>query len=162
MRFDVVHPYDASLDTVLGAFFDEQLILEKNDRLGHRNVRVKELKRDDTAAKVVVERDMTSSVKVPGALAGFHREWNSVRQEEHWFRKDAAEWHCEFRVRIDGVPAKIQGIMQLKSAGSACTNHVSLDVRCEIPLLGKKIAQFLVEDSRYKMDQEYDATRGLI
>lgn len=162
MKFDVVHPYDASLDKVLGAFLDEQHIQEKNDRLGHRNVRVKELKRDDTAAKLVVEREMTSSVKVPATLSSFHREWNSVRQEEHWFRKDDSEWHCEFRVRIDGVPAKIQGNMQLKSAGAACTNHVTLDVRCEIPLLGKKIAQFLVDDSRYKMEQEYDATRGLL
>ncbi|WP_203143015.1 DUF2505 domain-containing protein [Marinobacter mangrovi] len=163
MKFDVVHPYDASLDTVLGAFFDEQHIQDKNDRLGHRNVQVRELKCDDTAGKIVVEREMTTSVKVPGALAGFHREWNAVRQEEHWFRKDQGEWHCEFRVRIDGVPAKIQGNMQLKGAGGeACTNHVSLDVRCEIPLLGKKIAQFLVEDTRIKIEQEYDATRGML
>lgn len=162
MKFDVVHPYDASLDRVLGAFFDEQHIQEKNDRLGHRNVQVKEIKRDDTAGKLVVEREMTTSVKVPATLASFHREWNSVRQEEHWFRKDDSEWHCEFRVRIDGVPAKIHGNMKLKSAGTVCTNHVSLDVRCEIPLVGKKIAQFLVDDSRYKMEQEYDATRGLL
>lgn len=162
MKFDVVHPYDVSLDEVLGAFFDEQHIQEKNNRLGHRNVRVTELKRDAAAGKLVVEREMTTSVRVPATLASFHREWNSVRQEEHWFRKDDSEWHCEFRVRIDGVPAKIQGNMQLKSVGAACTNHVSLHVRCEIPLLGKKIAQFLVDDSRYKMEQEYDATRGLL
>ncbi|WP_148863989.1 DUF2505 domain-containing protein [Marinobacter fonticola] len=162
MKFDVVHPYDVSLDKLLATFFDRQHIYAKNDRLGHRNVQVLELTRDDAAGKLVVEREMTTSVKVPATLTSFHRPWNSVRQEEHWFRKDDSEWHCEFRVRIDGVPAKIKGNMQLKSAGTACTNRVSLDVRCDIPLLGKKIAQFLVDDSRYKMEQEYDATRGLL
>ncbi|WP_111494726.1 DUF2505 domain-containing protein [Marinobacter bohaiensis] len=162
MKFDVVHPYEARLDTVLDAFFDENHIRAKNERLGHRNVAVRENQRDDSAGKLVVEREMTTSVKVPGALSAFHREWNSVRQEEHWFRKDATEWHCEFRVRIDGVPAKIHGNMQLKGNGAVSANHVSLDVYCDVPFLGKKIAQFLVDDMRYKLEQEYDATRGLL
>ncbi|MGP4845555.1 DUF2505 domain-containing protein [Marinobacter sp. 1Y8] len=162
MKFEVVHPYAAGLDDVLGVFFDEDTIHKKNQRMGNRNVNVAELKRDDAAGKLVVEREMTTSVKVPATLASFHREWNSIRQEEHWFRKDDNEWHCEFRVRIEGVPAKIHGNMRLHGSQSSCTNHVSLDVRCDIPLLGKKVAQFLVDDTRYKLEQEYDAIRGLL
>ena len=65
-------------------------------------------------------------------------------------------------LRIENVPAKIKGIMKLKGSGQQCTNHVSLSVRCDVPLLGKKVAKFLVEDSRAKIEREYQITRQLL
>ena len=162
MQLEINQPYEAGLDHVLAAFFDEHRIKEKNRQMGARNVRVVELTRDDLSAKLVVEREMMTSAEVPGILASFHREWNQVRQEEHWFRKDDGEWHCEFRVRIEHVPAKIQGIMKLTGSAERCTNHLSLNVRCDVPLLGKKVAMFLAEDSRAKIEQEYLTFRQLL
>ncbi len=162
MELELNHPYEAGLDHVLAAFFDENRIIEKNRKLGSRNVRVAELTRDDLSAKLVVEREMMTSAEVPGVLASFHREWNQVRQEEHWFRKNDGEWHCEFRVRIENVPAKIHGVMRLTGSPERCTNHVSLTVRCDVPFLGKKVAKFLAEDSRVKIEQEYSVNRELL
>mgnify|MGYP003155171872 CR=1 FL=1 len=162
MELEFEHPYNARLERVLGAFFDEQHIQEKNARLGSRNVRVPELARDESSGKLVVEREVTSALAVPGVLASFHREWNPVRQEEHWFRKSDSEWHCEFRVRIEGVPAKIKGMMRLMGEGETCTNLVTLNVRCDVPLLGKKIARFLADDSHARIEREYEATRQLL
>ena len=162
MELELRHSYDAGLDRVLGAFFDEAHIQEKNQRLGSRNVNIPELTRDDLSAKVVVEREMTASTEVPGILASFHKEWNRVRQEEHWFRKDDDEWHCEFRVRIDGVPAKIKGEMRLQGNGNRCINYVNLSVRCDMPLLGKKVARFLADDSHAKIEREYEVIRQLL
>ena len=130
MELELRHSYDAGLERVLGSFFDEAHIQEKNQRLGSRNVRIPELTRDDLSAKVVVEREMMASTEVPGILASFHKEWNRVRQEEHWFRKDDGEWHCEFRVKIEGVPAKIKGNMRLQGTEQACINYVTLNVWC--------------------------------
>lgn len=162
MQLEIEHFYNASLEQVLGAFFDEEHIREKNQRLGSRNVRVPELTRDELSAKVVVEREMMASTDVPGILASFHREWNQVRQEEHWFRKDDGEWHCEFRVRIEGVPAKIKGNMRLQGTDEDCINYVTLNVNCDVPLVGKKIARFLTDDSHTKIENEYRITRQLL
>ncbi|MBU2873618.1 DUF2505 domain-containing protein [Marinobacter salexigens] len=162
MELQLTHPYQVGIGRVLGAFFDKDHILEKNEFLGSRNVRVAELKKDDASAKLVVERQMTTSVEVPGMLSHFHREWNQVRQEEHWFRKSDCEWHCEFRVHIEDVPAKIKGVMRLEGTEEACTNHVTLNVRCDIPLLGKKISAFLREDSKVKMEREYETILQLL
>ena len=162
MELELRHPYEAGLTDVLSTFFNRDRILEKNAMLGARNVRVAELVRDEASAKLVIERQVTSSSEVPAMLASFHREWNEVRQEEHWFRKSDDEWHCEFRVRIEGVPAKIQGMMKLQGDDRACTNLVSLNVRCDLPLLGKKVAKFLAKDSRLKIEDEYAATRRLL
>lgn len=162
MQLTLEHPYDAGLDQVMDSFFCESLIHQKNEKLGSRNVRVAELHKDDSAGKLVVEREMTSSATVPGVLASFHREWNRVRQEEHWVKKDDAEWHCEFRVRIDGVPARIKGVMRLLGNGDRCINYVTLTVLCEVPFLGRKIAKFLAEDSHTKIVQEYEVIRQLL
>ncbi|WP_336365997.1 DUF2505 domain-containing protein [Marinobacter sp. C2H3] len=162
MELALTHPYPAGLDHVLKKFLDEGTILAKNARIGARNVRVVQKRQDEASAKLVVEREMTATVPVPGMLASFHREWNAVRQEEHWFQKDDGEWHCEFRVRIEGIPAKITGMMRLAGDSTACENQVTLNVRCDVPLLGKKIARFLMDDSRDKIEREYEATRALL
>lgn len=162
MELELTHPYEAGLERVLGAFFDNDLIQEKNVRVGNRNVKIAELTRDDLSAKLVVEREVASHHELPGILASFNREWHQVRQEEHWFRKDDGEWHCEFRVHVSGVPAKIKGNMKLQGSAGECTNYVTLNVRCDVPLLGKTIARFLLEDSRAKIEQEYQATRELL
>lgn len=162
MQLEMTHPYPASVGQVLDAFFDQSHILAKNERLGARAVRVIECLRDQDVGKLIVEREMTTTANVPGLLSGFHREWNSVRQEEHWFCEDAGEWHCEFRVQINQVPAKIQGYMRLQGEDQQCTNHISLTVQSDVPLLGKKIAQFLIEDMEHKIGQEHRVTRDLL
>lgn len=162
MQIELEHPYEASLERVLGIFFRKDHILEKNARLGSRNVCVPELVKDDVSAKLVIEREVTTSLEVPGILASFHREWNRVRQEEHWFRKSDEEWHCEFRVHIENVPAKIKGMMRLLGSEEQCTNHVLLSVRCDVPLLGKKVAKFLADDCHAKIEREYQATCQLL
>lgn len=162
MELQLTHPYEAGIERVLGAFFNTEHILERNARLGSRSVRVAELEQNEESAKLVVEREMTTSAEVPGILAGFHQDWNQVKQEEHWFRKSENEWHCEFRVHVQGVPAKIKGTMKLEGSEEACTNHVTLDVRCDVPLMGKKIAAFLREDSPAKIEGEYETIQQLL
>ncbi|MDX1755341.1 MAG: DUF2505 domain-containing protein [Marinobacter sp.] len=162
MELEVTHAYDSNLDRVLGAFFDEQHILQKNAEVGARNVHVDECTLLDQTGKLVISREVKSAQEVPGFLASFHREWNKVRQEEHWFRKDENEWHCEFRVHVEGVPAKIKGSMRLQGDQNNCINQVSLSVRCDLPLIGKKVAKFLLEDSRLKMDREHQVSNALL
>lgn len=162
MEVAMEHPYEAGIETVLGAFFDKQHILARNERLGCRNVRIVDLKRDDLTAKVVVERELALKMNVPGILSSVHRDWSQIRQEEHWFRKDANEWHCEFRVRIKGLPVRIKGNMQLQGDESRCTNLVTLDIYCDVPLLGKQIAGVVVDDTRSRIQQEYKAIRSLL
>lgn len=162
MELELTHAYNAGLEKVLGVFLDETFIQEKNQRIGSRNLRVTELHRDSESAKLVVERELSASAEVPGILAGFHKPWNRVRQEEHWFRKDDAEWHCEFRVRIDGVPAKIRGVMRLQGNVNASINYVTLTVSSDVPFLGPKIARFLAKDSHAKIENEYHITRELL
>ncbi|MFO7530739.1 MAG: DUF2505 family protein, partial [Marinobacter sp.] len=63
---------------------------------------------------------------------------------------------------IECVPAKIKGMMRLLGSGEECTNHVLLSVRCDVPLLGKKVARFLADDCHAKIESEYQEARQLL
>lgn len=156
------HEYSVGVDAVLAAFFSDMHIKAKNEELGARNVNIIELERDDVSGKLVITREMQSSFELPGILSSFHREWNKVRQEEHWVRKDDDEWHCEFRVFIESVPVKIKGNMRLQGSESGCSNEVSVAVRCDVPLLGKKIEKFVTDDLQLKIKQEHAVNQRLI
>ncbi len=162
MELTLEHSYDAGLDHVISQFFSEELILAKNEKVGARNVKVVDVKKDDASGKLVVEREMTASTEVPGVLASFHREWNEIRQEEHWVKKDDGEWHCEFRVKVEGVPAKIKGVMRVQGNGDRCINYININVKSDLPFLGKKIARFLADDTRTKINQEHEAIVSLL
>lgn len=162
MEIEMEHPYEAGIDAVLRALFDKEQILARNERLGCRKVRIVDLKQDDLTAKVVVERELDMKMNVPGILASVNRDWSQVRHEEHWFRKDENEWHCEFRVRIKGLPVRIKGTMQLQGDASRCRNLLSVDVYCDVPILGKQIAGVVAEDTRARIEQEYKAIRSLL
>jgi len=162
MELTLEHSYDAGVDHVISHFFSEDLILAKNAKLGARNVKVVDAQKDDAAGKLVVEREMKASTQVPGVLSSFHREWNEIRQEEHWVKKDDGEWHCEFRVKVEGVPAKIKGVMRVQGNGDRCINYININVKSDVPFLGKKIARFLADDTRTKINEEHEAIVSLL
>ena len=99
---------------------------------------------------------------MPGALRPFQQEWNVVEQEETWERQPDNSWRCDFRLKVEGVPARLAGRMHLTGDGQRATNRVSLAVRCDVPLLGRKVARFLAEDSEHKINREYQVIRALV
>ncbi|MFE8070867.1 DUF2505 domain-containing protein [Marinobacteraceae bacterium S3BR75-40.1] len=160
MEVQLEHPFEASPERLLDTFFDEKAIKAKNDALGYRNVRVVALERSEDTARLVVQREVQASAPIPSALKSFHQEWSSIEQEEHWERGSDGQWQCELRIRVKGVPVKLRGAMTLQEEGQRTTNCIRLKVDCNVPLMGKKIARFLAEDSRVKMDAEYEVLRN--
>ena len=162
MELELTHAYPIGVSQTIEAFFDRNHILARNEQVGARNVSLRTRTLEDESGKLVVERDMVATAEVPPALSGFHRTWNRVRQEEHWFRKDDAEWHCEFRVDIENIPAKIKGSMRLTGTETDTTNEIVLDVGCDIPMLGDAVTAFLIKDAAAKIEAEYRAAEKLL
>ena len=162
MEVQFTHKFEAGLASVLEAFFDQEHILRKNRELGYDSAKITRLERSADRVVLVVQRRMQPSVPVPGALRPFQQEWNAVEQEETWERQTDNSWRCDFRLRVEGVPARLAGTMQLTGDASCATNRVSLAVRCDVPLLGRKVARFLAEDSEHKINREYQVIRSLV
>ena len=59
-------------------------------------------------------------------------------------------------VTFRGVPVSIKGTMVLSGDAKGCTNTVVLDVTSSIPLIGKKLAEFVGETAAAEGQKEYE------
>jgi hypothetical protein len=84
--------------------------------------------------KVVV--DQTQGVEgIPGFAKKFVGESVNLVQTEHW--ADAESGTVE--VVIPGKPGEMRGTIRLAEAGGTTTEHVEMEIKVGIPLVGGKI-----------------------
>jgi hypothetical protein len=58
------------------------------------------------------------------------------------------------------VPVTVKGSMELRTEGGGCVNDVQLEVKCGIPLIGGKLADFVGGDAEKAVRAEYEFIRA--
>ena len=158
MKIKVVHPYPHDVETVFGLFHDPDFMKAKYLGIGGRNVEVLECAGSEGSYTVKVKREVPADV--PGLLKKFLNPWNSVVQSERWEGKSGGPWRCALEIDIAGVPVSIKGAMELRTEGGGCVNDVQLEVKCGIPLIGGKLADFVGGDAEKATQAEYEFIRA--
>ncbi len=158
MNINQTHQYSHDLDAVFSLFADQEFIAQKYTTLGARNFKAKTVKLEDTTLLVDTRREVPVSDDTPSVIKKFVGEWNRTRQKEEW-NKTADGWHCEFKVDISGVPARIKGKMHLRSTDDGCENQVSIEIKSSIPLVGDTLCRFIGENIDKLAQQEYKIIR---
>ncbi|MBU6950938.1 MULTISPECIES: DUF2505 domain-containing protein [unclassified Hahella] len=143
-------PYTAA--TVFSAFGAPHHIEEKQRFLGSRNIDIRQCEQTDSALDLKIIREVPA--EAPAMLRKFISEWNRVTQEEHW-RENAGEYRAQVKVDIQGVPVSINGEMRLYSEGEGSVHEVTLNFECRVPLVGKKLAEFVAAKSQETMQNEF-------
>lgn len=152
----IEHHFNASADRVFEALTSEQMCEGKWADAGARNVQIVE--QGDVAGR----RRMISTREVPINAPGFAKkvlgEWNLFEQNEEWDVEPDGDGvrHGKFRGDIKGAPISFVGNMVLRPEGDGCVNEINIDIEVRVPLIGKKIAAFVEEDSRKAADAERD------
>ena len=158
MKIKAVHQYAKDVESVFGLFHDPEFMQTKYVGIGARNVEVLESAGSDGRYAVKVKREVPADV--PALLKKFLNPWNSVVQSESWEGKTGGPWRCTFTIDIAGVPVTVKGAMELRAEGSGCVNDVQLEVKCGIPLIGGKLADFVGSDAEKAMQKEYEFIRA--
>jgi hypothetical protein len=148
------HPGHA-VEQVFAMYTDASYIETKYAEMGARKIQIDELAAsDDGGFKIRTRREMPADV--PGALKKFLGEWNKVIQTETWTAPAAdGTRSCRIEVQLKGVPVTIKGTLTLRPEGSGSVNDVALDITCRIPLVGRKLADFVGKNAASSMDDEY-------
>jgi hypothetical protein len=154
MEVKAKHIYDQSVDAVFKKFGNKTSIERKFKELGARNINVETCKLTKTSLVMVVNREIP--VNAPSLLKKFLGEWNLAHQEEHWKGIAGKSYQGNFKIGIKGVPVTITGKMVLTGDAKGCTNDVTLTIESGIPLLGKKLAEFVGQTSVAEMQREYE------
>ena len=158
MKIKAVHQYAKDVDTVFGLFHDPEFMKIKYAGIGARNVEVLECAGSDGRYTVKIRREVPADV--PGLLKKFLNPWNTVVQSESWEGEAGGPYRCAFGIDIAGVPVSAKGVMELRAAGGGCVNEVQLEIKCGIPLVGGKLADFVGGDAEKAIQAEYDFIRA--
>ncbi|MDQ5908807.1 MAG: hypothetical protein QG599_900 [Pseudomonadota bacterium] len=158
MKIKVLHHYNQDVDTVFSRFHDPDFMQEKYVGIGARNVEVLECSGSDGAYRIKVKREVPADV--PGLLKKFLNPWNTVVQSEHWEGKAGGPYRCQISLEISGVPVSLGGEMELRTQDGGCVNDVRIEVKCGIPLVGGKLADFVGSDAEKAIQAEYEFIRS--
>lgn len=109
MQVSVIHDYKEDLDTLLRYFSEEDLITEKYQKLGAKNVRVATLEETEDGFRVETQREMPANV--PAVLKSLLGSYNTIKQTESWHWQENEQLVCKLQIEILGVPATIEGQM---------------------------------------------------
>ena len=147
------HSYTQDVDTVFKHFCDSEKVQSKHQALGARNINLAQFDASETSLNVIIEREVPADV--PKAMKKFLSDWNMVKQTEAWTGTPGKGYTCNIEVDIHGVPVTIKGTMELVPEGEGCLNNVYLEIKCGIPLVGKKLADLVGGQSKKSMREEY-------
>lgn len=160
MKIKALHQYSKDVDTVFGLFHDPAFMKAKYEGIGARNVAVPECAGGEGRYTVKIKREVPADV--PALLKKFLSPWNTVTQSETWEGTAGGPYRCTFEIDIAGVPVTAKGAMELRTQGEGCVNDVQLDVKCGIPLVGGKLADFVGSDAEKAIQAEYEFIRDAL
>ena len=158
MKIKALHQYNQSVDRVFSLFHDPDFMKEKYAGIGARNIQVVECAGSEGSYRIKVQREVPADV--PALLKKFLKPWNTLVQCEQWEGQAGGPYRCKLGIQISGAPVSIGGEMELRTQGDGCVNEVRLDVKCGIPLVGGKLADFVGADAEKAVQAEYEFIRG--
>lgn len=153
MRVTARHEYLAGTEAVFALFTDPAEIESKHRAIGARHISIHKCERSMARAHVEFQRDMP--VTVPAILKTFLQPWNTIHQTESWSRESGRVYAACVAIDIDNVPVSVHGTMRLAPTGSGSVNEVDFEFGSSVPLVGRKLVDFVAAESRKIMDAEF-------
>jgi hypothetical protein len=160
MKINLEHPYATDVDSLFELFKNTDFIGERYAQTGGHNVELLELSDKGDRVLIRLQRDM--DVEVPAFLRKFMHPTTRVVQTEKWRTKPGGPYVNDMQVEIHGTPVSLQINMQLLAKGKGCVNRVEIEARCNIPLIGSKIADFVGQDAARTAEAEYRFILGYL
>lgn len=153
MGTEVVYMYPAGLGRVFALFGDPEVLAEKYAAAGATDVEFLECDGDDRRHRTVTRRRVESAI--PDFASRFLSPRNAITQTEEWGPLEGGRRDGRWSVDVHGVPVGMDGAMSLEEQDGQTRYEVTVEVKVGIPLVGKKLAGFVVDDMRAKLDAEH-------
>lgn len=103
-----------------------------------------------------IARDMElKKDKVPGALRKLVAGGKVAMETRFSWKLEGDSAAGDYAIHAAQMPIKSGGKMTLKPNGDGCEHIIELSIDCSIPLVGKKIARFLVEKAESGLKKDH-------
>lgn len=148
LRYELNH----DVETVLKRLCDAEFLADRLEAVGESRPEV-ESKMVDGKPVLTLKREQRRDL--PRAFAKIIGEVQRFEQVEKWY-PEATGWRGEYHIDIIGAPVVIDAKFDLLPADGGCVYTIEHIPKANIPLIGKAIAKFLVEQTRQGCIKELD------
>lgn len=150
--------YDRDPAAVLALLTDPEFLKQRCAAMGEKNVQV-EARREGDSVTIETRRDVERPV--PGFAKKLFSPTNHVRQVETW-RTQGDGATGSYQIEIKGAPISIRATMTLRPHARGAEYTITYDVTARVPLLGKKLAAYTLDQTIAGARKEMDYTAAAL
>jgi hypothetical protein len=144
--------YTQDVDTVYRFVTDPESIKNRCEASGERNVRI-EVEEAGGTKVITSTREIDSDL--PGFAKKLFKPTNTIIERREW--RDAGDKKtCKSHIDVLGTPGKIDSNVTISPSGSGCTYDIEFEVTAKVPLIRKKLEEFIAKTTAEGMRDEHD------
>ena len=152
----IVHHFHADADQVFALMTDAQALQARCQALGETNISCTV---DEQGRKTLVTLTRTVKRELPKVLAAMFSSENTLVMKEQW-ESIGNTYMGSYSVDVVGQPVALSAKFKLKpAADGGCDYSIDYQCKASIPLVGKKVEEFIISQTAGGLKAEIDWTR---
>ena len=144
--------YTQDIDTVYRFVTDPESIKKRCEASGERNVRI-EVEEAGGTKIITSTREIDSDL--PGFAKKLFNATNTIIERREW-RNAGEKKTCKSHIDVVGTPGKIDSNVTISPSGSGCTYDIEFEATAKVPLIRRKLEQFIAKTTAEGMRDEHD------
>ena len=144
--------YTQDVDTVYQFVTDAGVIEKRSEAMGERDIKIQI---DDAGGTKTITTTRVIDSNLPGFAKKLFNSTNTIIERREW--RDAGERKtCKSHIDIVGTPGKIDSNITISPSGSGCTYDIEFEVSAKVPLIRKKLEEFVAKETMEGMRDEHE------
>ena len=144
--------YTQDVDTVYHFVTDPENIKKRCEASGERNVRI-EVEEAGGTKIITATREIDSDL--PGFAKKLFNATNTIIERREW-RNAGDKKTCKSHIDVVGTPGKIDSNVTISPNGSGCTYDIEFEATAKVPLIRRKLEEFIAKTTAEGMRDEHD------
>lgn len=160
MSFQKTVTYPVGVERAMDHFASAEMTKARYEARGEKQVEVLEAGRTDTGAKIVTRR--VAEIDVPSIAKKVMSPTNTLVQTDVWTGPNSdGGYDGVWELEVKGAPVSTNGTMTLAPKGDdEVVYTVTGTIEVKVPMVGKKIGQFLEGSGQEMVEKEMAWNRG--
>jgi hypothetical protein len=144
--------YTQDVDMVYRFVTDPDVIKKRSESFGEKNIRIKVEEAGGTKT-ITSTREIDSDL--PGFVKRVFSSTNTIVERREW--RDASDKKtCKAHIDILKTPGEIDINITISPNGSGCTYDIQFEVTAKVPLIRKKLEEFVAKTTMEGMRDEHE------
>ena len=147
----ISHHFAHDADAVIAAMTNSEWLIQRCTDMGEKNIACSVA---ENGRKTTVQLTRTVKRDLPKVLAAMFNAENTLRMNEQW-EVVGSTYMGTYSVEVQGQPVNLSARFKLKPAADGGCDY-SIDYQCKaaIPLVGKKVEEFIISQTAGGLEQE--------